>query len=122
MNIAIYDTITGRVARIVSCPYNYADIQCQPGEEFYLNCPREATHIVNNEPVTIAASPPTTGELLAKIRVTRNQRLTACDWTQMPDSPLTPEKRLKWATYRQDLRDFLGICDLVNPVWPVAPI
>jgi len=35
----------------------------------------------------------------------RNNRLTASDWTQMPDSPLSDEKKAEWATYRQALRD-----------------
>ena len=35
----------------------------------------------------------------------RNRKLKDCDWTQMPDSPLTAEKKTEWATYRQALRD-----------------
>ncbi len=35
----------------------------------------------------------------------RNARLTACDWTQLADAPLTEEQRAAWATYRQELRD-----------------
>ena len=35
----------------------------------------------------------------------RNGKLRACDWTQIPDSPLTEEKKAEWATYRQALRD-----------------
>ena len=35
----------------------------------------------------------------------RNNKLFASDWTQMPDSPLTAEKKTEWATYRQALRD-----------------
>ena len=35
----------------------------------------------------------------------RNLRLSACDWTQMPDSALSDSKKAEWATYRQALRD-----------------
>ena len=35
----------------------------------------------------------------------RNNKLFASDWTQMPDRPLTAEKKTEWATYRQALRD-----------------
>ena len=35
----------------------------------------------------------------------RNRRLEASDWTQVPDSPLSAEKKAEWATYRQALRD-----------------
>ena len=35
----------------------------------------------------------------------RNGISRACDWTQMPYSPLTEEKKAEWETYRQALRD-----------------
>ncbi len=35
----------------------------------------------------------------------RDKLLAKCDWTQMPDAPLTIEKKQEWATYRQALRD-----------------
>jgi len=35
----------------------------------------------------------------------RNNKLTASDWTQMADSPLSDSKKAEWATYRQALRD-----------------
>lgn len=39
------------------------------------------------------------------VRSMRNNELTATDWTQMPDSPLTTAKKAEWAVYRQALRD-----------------
>lgn len=36
------------------------------------------------------------------IRDQRNQKLSACDWTQVADAPVDKEA---WATYRQSLRD-----------------
>ena len=35
----------------------------------------------------------------------RNNKLIASDWTQLPDSPLSAEKKAEWAAYRQALRD-----------------
>ena len=40
-----------------------------------------------------------------KNRTDRDALLADCDWTQMPDSPLTDAKKTEWATYRQALRD-----------------
>jgi hypothetical protein len=37
-----------------------------------------------------------------EVRQQRNELLSACDWTQLPDSPADHEV---WATYRQELRD-----------------
>lgn len=42
----------------------------------------------------------------AKMRIVRNEKLLNCDWTQLPDSPLTAEEKIEWADYRQLLRDF----------------
>ena len=39
------------------------------------------------------------------VRSMRNNELTATDWTQMPDSPLTTAKKAEWSVYRQALRD-----------------
>ena len=39
------------------------------------------------------------------VRSMRNSELTATDWTQLPDSPLTTAKKTEWAVYRQALRD-----------------
>ena len=44
--------------------------------------------------------------LLADMITERNKQLTASDWTQMPDSPITDEQKQSWRTYRQALRDF----------------
>ena len=64
MRASIYDMASGEILRRVSCPVSTVDIQCQEGEEFYLNCPLDATHIINNEPVTIIPEvvPPTLAE------------------------------------------------------------
>ncbi len=38
-----------------------------------------------------------------RMRTIRDRLLVACDWTQLPD---TPVDRDAWATYRQALRNF----------------
>ena len=53
----------------------------------------------------------------------RDTRLQTCDYTQLPDVPLTTEKRAEWVTYRQQLRDYMDtVIDPFNPpAWPVPP-
>jgi hypothetical protein len=87
MRIAIYNQSTGQITRAVYCPADHALGQCAEGEEFYLNCPESATHIINNEPVTIVPEPyvPTLDECKAtqkeKIRQARNkQELAGFDY------------------------------------------
>mgnify|MGYP001810394539 CR=1 FL=1 len=56
------------------------------------------------------------------LRADRNARLTACDWTQMPDAPLTSEQRAAWVVYRQALRDVPEQAGFPLEVsWPVEP-
>ena len=73
--------------------------------------------------VAVSSWPPiqTTEELLTAIRRKRDALLAACDWTQLPDSPLTVEIQNEWKVYRQALRDMLQMCDPYNLVWPVVP-
>lgn len=63
-----------------------------------------------------------TNRLWDILRAERNARLTACDWTQVADAPLTTEKKAEWAAYRQDLRDLPEeTADPAAPVWPSQP-
>jgi len=57
------------------------------------------------------------------LRRERDAKLYACDWTQLPDVPLTPTQVTAWRTYRQELRDYMGtVTDPFNPpAWPVPP-
>lgn len=64
---------------------------------------------------------PTEEELLVVIRSKRNALLTACDWTQATDSPLSADAKTAYAQYRQALRDMPTTCDPANPDWPVKP-
>ena len=62
---------------------------------------------------------------LERLRQRRDTRLKMSDWTQMPDSPLSDEKKAEWATYRQQLRDLpVGYTDdnkWPDIVWPTKP-
>lgn len=55
------------------------------------------------------------------VRIERNHRLVACDWTQLPDVPLTTEEIEEWRVYRQQLRDFPNVLVWNESQWPVAP-
>ena len=55
----------------------------------------------------------------ATIRAQRNAKLTSCDWTQLPDSPIYQDE--DWLIYRQALRDITEQEDPYNIVWPEGP-
>ena len=53
------------------------------------------------------------------LRTERNQRLAACDWTVLSD---TPTSTAAWKVYRQALRDFpANTTDPFSPEWPAPP-
>lgn len=65
---------------------------------------------------------PTEEQQEMQVRAQRNSLLTLCDWTQLPDAPLTAEQKQEWAEYRQALRDVpeqAGFPDAV--IWPTIP-
>lgn len=65
---------------------------------------------------------PTEEQQEMQVRAARNSLLDLCDWTQLPDAPLTEEQKQAWAEYRQALRDVpeqAGFPE--NVVWPSTP-
>ena len=59
-----------------------------------------------------------------QIKYQRNLYLQQSDWTQLPDTTLTEEKKQEWQNYRQALRDipqtFNSPDEVVYPVMPGA--
>jgi hypothetical protein len=70
-------------------------------------------------------------DYLIELREIRDQLLTSCDWTQLPDvqSTFTSSKQEEWIEYRQKLRDLPEniedpkplVIDLTHPHWPIRP-
>ncbi len=60
-----------------------------------------------------------------KVRADRDLKLSLSDWTQLPDSPITSEKRAEWVTYRAALRNVpannSSVTELDNITWPNEP-
>ena len=65
-------------------------------------------------------SNPIPSRTIKNVRDTRNTLLQISDWTQLPDSPLSPEKKAEWAAYRQQLRDITEQ-NINSVVWPKEP-
>ena len=59
--------------------------------------------------------------LWVSVRQRRNIELTECDWTQIPDSPLSDEVKEQWKIYRQQLRDITLQNNPRNIDWPTPP-
>ena len=54
---------------------------------------------------------------MAEIRQERNEKLAASDWRGISDNTMSED----WKLFRQQLRDFPGVVDLENIVWPKEP-
>lgn len=55
-------------------------------------------------------------------RLKRNQLLTDCDWTQLPDAPAPFFGANEWTTYRQKLRDITSQAGFPWEItWPEIP-
>jgi hypothetical protein len=55
-------------------------------------------------------------------REKRNRLLQSTDWTQLPDTNLTNEKKDIYKGYRQSLRDmFTGVTEATKLKWPSLP-
>ena len=58
----------------------------------------------------------------SSVRYERDELLTQCDWTQMPDSPLDSTIKASWATYRTELRDVTEQSGFPTDItWPTTP-
>lgn len=58
------------------------------------------------------------------VRKRRNDLLTSCDWTVLPDVDLSLEKKNQWLEYRTALRDITENFDMNKPqliIWPIKP-
>jgi len=73
--------------------------------------------------VVLVDQPPLSNEQLrANLIATRDYRLTASDWTQLADVPLTDAKKAEWRAYRKALRDLPDtVTDLNVIAWPDPP-
>lgn len=60
--------------------------------------------------------------LATEARAKRDRLLSATDWTQIPDAPLTTEQSAAYAAYRQALRDVPQQAGFPRAIeWPVGP-
>lgn len=63
---------------------------------------------------------PNKQEILDRLRLERNQKLSSTDWTQLPDAEITKEEKEKYIKYRKALRNLPNQYIKYNRLeWPV---
>ena len=91
-------------------------MQREPPERQAASRDVDGNVILIEDPVKVQAK---LKQTWANLRIERNSRLTACDWTQLPDASVDKNT---WATYRQELRDLPEqITDPTQVTWPTPP-
>ena len=61
-------------------------------------------------------------EKALRVRAERDQLLSQCDWTVLPDVTMDLEKQTLWMEYRQALRDIPEQTGFpLDVVWPTKP-
>jgi len=123
----VYDS-DGIILRTGTCVDGDVSLQAGSGEFVMEGTADDATQMIVNGEV-VSKSEPTNAEknaaALEELRVKRDSALQWCDWTQVPDSPLSSEQRSEWQMYRQQLRDlpndYATITSLEQVNFPTAP-
>ena len=104
---------------IINRIYNFVTIRISYFDDFGVEYPTPPAG------AEIVDKPYTYPEAMTELRLERDRRLMACDWTQLPDAPVTPDMVTQWRAYRKQLRDVpelvesLGWAGAVN--WPTPP-
>lgn len=128
MIVTIYNTTNGIIDRICNVPdANAAQLQCATNEAWLEGSADSESKLVKDGvfvPRILSEDEKKTRleQSWMSLRIERNQRLSICDWTQIPDAPLTETQKEEWQTYRQALRDLPSVTtDPTNPAWPQSP-
>ena len=82
-----------------------------------------------NAEAAAAAAAEAAKDYWGELRDIRDWKLLNCDWTQLPNAPLTESEKQAWEVYRQALRDLPEnitdpkplVLDQNHPSWPVPP-
>ena len=123
-NYIVHDE-NGNIIRTGVCPEDMMYLNARENETVIEGIASDKRHVVVNgkicnKPVDLDA---VKVELQERLRVTRNAKLSASDWTQLGD--VSPENKDKWKEYRQALRDlpeqYQEETSFEDIIWPTQP-
>lgn len=119
---SVYDITSGRIV-CIGFTEDLALVHLEDGQAVMNGIyDRQTQWVVNGQVIGRPQAELDQEELDAawgNLRAMRRQKLSACDWTQVPDAPVD---QAAWAVYRQQLRDLpSNTVDPFNPIWPTPP-
>lgn len=118
MKFTIFNKTTGDILRVVDCDPEFVMHQAGDGEGIWRGTLDGRKLKIDPETSRPVRREIPDEEILEEIRVIRDKKLLACDWTQLPDAPVDKEA---WAVYRQQLRDLPDTIDIRSFEWPIPP-
>lgn len=123
MRLAIFDPDSGRIRSVLEFwQGNISDallnipegcLAAEVGPEV-----EPGTHYIDveNDDTPTVRAPEPLPDVVDDLRIRRDGLLFGCDWTQLPDAPLTAAQKAAWRSYRQALRDLPETGE-----WPIPP-
>lgn len=114
INFIVYNS-DGDILRTGLAPESQVDLQAGDGEFVMRGMADDSKHkIVDGEIVDKPVATPKIS--IDEIRYERNTLIAKTDWTQIPDAPLTDEKKAQYRAYRQALRDLPSKYDTITDI------
>jgi len=126
MHRIIYDSVTGKIYSCRNIPEHMLNknLSKQPNLAYINGYVDIKDKKIDLSTLTVVDDTPAT-DWNEYLRQRRTIKLKFCDWTQVPDSPLSSTKKAEWQTYRQALRDLPATLGNVSSesdiVWPTPP-
>jgi len=121
--VTFYNLKSGVIVRRCMLDRNMVEANVQPGEGWIQGSYNANEYRIQNKQAVLIPKEELDDKAIvtawAKIKQERNARLSASDWTQLPDVPLATKEA--WATYRQALRDITNQPDPFTIQWPTQP-
>ena len=118
----IYNPDNGQILRVLRCNPEFLEINISENEKYIEGYFKPSDYIIENEKAVEKVED--TDDTKLRNLTLRGSLLKASDWTQLPDSPLSSDKKTEYQTYRQALRDITTHSKwpkLEDSDWPTKP-
>ena len=118
----IYNPDNGQILRVLRCNPEFLEINISENEKYIEGYFKPSDYIIENEKAVEKVED--TEDTKLRNLTLRGSLLKASDWTQLPDSPLSSDKKTEYQTYRQALRDITTHSNwpnLEDSDWPTKP-
>jgi len=119
----IYNPETGKIIRGLKCTPDMLNINIPEGAEYIEGYFPPSIYDVIKDGKAVEKEE-STNDIKLRNLTFRLSELKGSDWTQIPDCPLSSDKKTEYQTYRQALRDITTHSNwpnLEDSDWPTKP-